>query len=215
VNRLRGASRAPVAVGGILALPLFFVGLIAFALKLDKPSHHLTKEGTIALGDPTKGTVGTIYLLAFAVAAAVVVVGLLAMFLRSRLATIVPATAAIAGSVVLLIPLGTWAAQHTDRYPLGVDNIPPKSPQDLALRGEWEQSAKTTAHQIGLVTIGLAIAAIAICLALEVRRRRGIEGPPVLPPPAVSGVPETSPAVELELADSDLVRGGRPSRWRG
>jgi hypothetical protein len=179
-----------VAVGGILALPLFFMGLIAFALKLDKPTHHLTSKGTVALGDPAKGTLGTIYLLAFAVAAGVVVIGGLAMLFRSRLATVVPAVACIVACVVLIIPLGTWAAEHSARYPLGVDNIPPKSPQDLALRGEWEQSARTTAHQVGLVTIGLAIAAIALTVLLEVRRRRGMQGPAVPPPPEMVGAPE-------------------------
>lgn len=190
MSRFRGASKAPVAVGGILALPLFFMGLIAFALKLDKPTHHLTSKGTVALGDPAKGTLGTIYLLAFDVAAGVVVIGGLAMLFRSRLATVVPAVACIVACVVLIIPLGTWAAEHSARYPLGVDNIPPKSPQDLALRGEWEQSARTTAHQVGLVTIGLAIAAIALTVLLEVRRRRGMQGPAVPPPPEMVGAPE-------------------------
>jgi len=190
VRRLRLASKAPLAVAGILAAPLFFVGLMAFSLKLDKPSHHLTKKGTLALGDPTKGTIGTIYLLAFAVAVGVVLVGLLASLLRSRLASVVPALAAILACVLLLLPLGTWTAEHTRRYPLGVDNIPPRSPQDLFLRGEWEQNARTTAHQIGLVTIGIAIAAIVISVALELRRRRGIEGPAVPPPPEVVGAPE-------------------------
>jgi hypothetical protein len=190
MSRLRGTSKAPFAVAGILAVPLFFVGLMAFSLKVDKPSAHLTKHGTLALGDPTKGTVGTIYLLAFAVSAAVVLVGLLAMLLRSRLATIVPAVVGIVASILLLLPLATWAAEHTKRYPLGVDNIPSKSPADIFLRGEWEQNARTTAHQIGLATIGIAIAAIAISVLLEVRRRRGIEGPPVPPPPEmVTGEP--------------------------
>ena len=187
MNRLRGASKAPLAVAGILAVPLFFTGLMAFSLKLDKPSTHLTTHGTLALGDPTKGTVGTIYLLAFAVSAAVVVAGLLAMLLRSRLATIVPAVAGIVASVLLLLPLGTWTAEHTNRYPLGVDNLPPTSPADNFLRGEWEQNARTTAHQLGLATIGIAIAAIAISVLLEVRRHRGIAGPPVPPPPEVVG----------------------------
>jgi hypothetical protein len=189
VSRFRGASKAPIAVGGILAVPLFFVSLIAFALKLDKPTQQLTHKGTIALGDPAKGTLETIYLAAFAVAAGIVVVGVLAMLLRSRLATVVPAAATIVASVPLLIALGTWAAEHTARYPLGVDNIPPKSPQDLALRGEWEQSARTAAHQVGLVTIGLAIAAIALTVLLEVRRSRGIEGPAVPSPPETVGGP--------------------------
>jgi hypothetical protein len=185
VSRLRGGSKAPLAVAGILALPLFFVGLMAFSLRFDKPSSHLTKHGTLALGDPTKGTVGKVYLLALAVSAALVLLGLLASLLRSRLATLVPAGAGILASVLLLLPLGTWAALHTKRYPLGIDNLPARSPQDLFLRGEWEQNAHTTAHQIGLVTIGIAVAAILLSVALEVRRRRGIEGPPVPPPPEV------------------------------
>jgi hypothetical protein len=183
VSRLRGASKAPLAVAGILALPLFFVGLMAFSLKLDKPSHTVAKSGGVVLGDPTKGTVGTIYLCAFAVSLGVVLVGVIAMLLRSRFASIVPAVAGIAAAVALVVPLGTWATEHTNRYPLGVDNIPQNSPQDLFLRGEWEENAETTAHQIGLVTIGIAIAAIVLTVLLEVRRRRGRETMVVEPPP--------------------------------
>jgi hypothetical protein len=197
MKRLRGASKAPVAVAGILALPLFFVGLMAFSLKVDKPSHHLTKKGTVVLGDPTKGTVGTIYLLAFAVSMAVVLVGVLAMLLRSRLAVIVPAVAAILASALLMLPLSTWAAGHTERYPLGADNIPRSSPSDQFLRGEWEQTAKTTAHQIGLVTIGLALAAIVLTVVLDVRRRRGRDGIVIPPPP-----------LELETGGPPSITGG-------
>jgi hypothetical protein len=181
VRYFRGTSRAPFAVAGILAVPLFFVALMAFTLKVDEPSHEVTTKGTVVLGDPTKGTVGTIYLLALAAAAAVVLVGLLARAVRSHLAVIAPSVVAIVLSVLLQLPLNTWAAGHTRRYPSGTDNIPDPtakkvSPSNLVNRGEWEETAKTTAHQIGLVTIGLALAAIAICVLLEVRRRRGREG---------------------------------------
>jgi len=115
VSRLRGASKAPVAIAGIVAVPLFFAGLMAFSLKFDKPSHHLTKKGIVALGNPTKGTVATIYLLALAVSVGMVLVGLLAMLVRSRLATIVPAVAAIASSVLLMLPLAACARQPTPR----------------------------------------------------------------------------------------------------
>ena len=131
MSRLRGASKAPLAVAGILAVPLFFVGLMAFSLRLDKPSQQVSASGKVALGDPTKGTVGTIYLAAFAVAVGLVVVGLLAMLLRSRLAAAIPAVAGIVAAVVLVIPLGTWAAGHTQRYPLGVDNIRQSDPSDI------------------------------------------------------------------------------------
>jgi hypothetical protein len=188
VRRFRGTSKAPFAVAGVLALPLFFVALMAFTLKVDKPSHHVTKRGAVVLGDPTRGTVATIYLLAFAAAAALLLVGVLARLLRSRLAVIVPAATAVVLTVLLFLPLNTWAAAHTRRYPLGVDNIPDGTPAhpvstNLVNRGFWEQTAKTTAHQIGFVTIGLALAAIVICVLLEVRRRRGRDGMVVEPPP--------------------------------
>lgn len=173
MRRIRLQSKAPVAIAGVLAAPLFFVGLMAFSLKLDTPSHTLTKRGAVVLADPTKSSLGTIYLLALVVALGVVVVGLLASLLRSRLAAVLPSAAAILASILLLLPLGTWAAEHAARYPLGVDNIPSHSPQDLSLRGEWEQSAQTAANQIGLATIALAAAAILLTVFFEIRRRRG------------------------------------------
>lgn len=214
MNLLHGRSKAPLAVAGILALPLFFVALLAFSLKIDKPSKVPVHKGNLGLGDPTKATLGTIYLLALAVAVGLVLVGFLACLLRLRLATVVPAVVGIVAATVLMIPLGTWAAEHTARFPLGVDNIPKNSPEDLSLRGEWEQGAKSTARQVGFVTIGMGIAAIALTAALEIRRRRGKSGYVPPPPPAISGAPEISPALELEVADSDLVHGGRPGRWR-
>ena len=178
MRRFRGASRAPLAVAGILAAPLFFVALMAFSLKLDKPEGSTPK-----LADPTKGTVGTIYLVTFAVVGALLVVGVLAMLVRSRLAVIIPAAVGIVTTIVLLIPLGTWVADHTARYPHGIDNRTTHSPYDLWLPGQWEHDAKTTADQIGLGLIVLGAASILISLALELRRRRGTEGPPVPPPP--------------------------------
>ncbi len=141
MKRFRGGSKAPLAVAGILAAPLFFTALMAFSLKFDKPSEVLGK-----LGDPTKGTVGTIYLVTFAFVGVLVLIGLLSTLLRSRLANIVPAGAGILMTILLLIPLGTWGAEHTKRYPLGIDNLPQSSPQDIWLRGEWEHNAKTTAR---------------------------------------------------------------------
>ena len=184
IGRLRRAPRAPLAVAGILATPLFFVALMAFSLLLDEPSVEVTNSGTEVLADATRGTVATIYLLSFAVSAAVVLVGLAAMLLPGRVAgVVVSALAAIAVTVALLLPLGSWETEHTARYPLGVDLIPKKDVSDLILRGEWEENASRTAHQIGLWTIGIAVAAIAISFALEVRRRRGIIAPAVPPPP--------------------------------
>lgn len=219
MSRFRGATKTPVAVAGIMALPLFFVGLMAFSLKVDKPTKQVSSAGKVVFGDPTKTTIGTIYLLALAVSLAVVGVGILAVLLRSRLAPIVPATAGIVAAVLLIVPLGSWAAGHTNRYPYGTDNIPDgtaakPNPTNLILRGEWEASAKTTAEQIGFVTIGIGLVAIVLTVGLELRRRRGGAGYVPPPPPSITGEPEISPAVELDLADSDLLRGQRPGRWR-
>lgn len=173
MSRLRGGSKAPLAVAGILALPLFFLALLAFSLELDKPSQRVNAKGVVVLGDPTKGTIGSVYAVALAVSLGLVVVGVLAMLLRSRLAVAVPAGAVIVAAILLVVPLGSWAAQHTARYPLGVDNIPQRSPQDIFLRGEWEQNARTAARQIGFTTMGMAALAILLTGALEIRRRRG------------------------------------------
>jgi hypothetical protein len=175
VSRFRGASKAPLAVAGILAAPLFFVALMAFSLKFDKPA-----GASPALADPTKATVLTIYLVTFAVVGALILVGAGSMLLRSRLALIIPAVVGIVMTILLLISLGPWATEHTDRYPLGIDNYPPSNRYDIWLRGEWEHDAKVTAQQIGLVTIGIAVAAILISIALEWRGRRGsVVGAPV------------------------------------
>jgi multisubunit Na+/H+ antiporter MnhC subunit len=200
-------------------VPLFFVGLMAFSLKVDKPTKQVSSTGKVVLGDPTKATIGTIYLLALVVSLAVVLVGVLAILLRSRLAPIVPAVAGIVAAVLLIVPLGTWAAGHTNRYPYGTDNIPDgtaahPSPTNLILKGEWEANAKTTAEQIGAVVIGMGFAAILLTVGLDVRRRRGHGAYVPPPPPAIAGETAISSGLELEAADSDLARGNRPGRWR-
>ena len=67
-----------------------------------------------------------------------------------------PSVGAIGVTIALLLPLDTWEAEHTARYPDGVDLIPRKDPSDLILRGEWEENARRTANQIGLWTIAIA-----------------------------------------------------------
>ena len=57
-------------------------------------------------------------------ALALVLLGVASMLL-GRTGVVVTSLGAIALSVALLVPLGGWANGHTDRYPLGVDLIPP------------------------------------------------------------------------------------------
>jgi hypothetical protein len=182
VGRLRHASKAPLAVAGIIATPLFFVALMAFSLRYDKPSVQTTKKGAEVLGDPTKGTVATIYLLSLGICALVVLAGLVAMLLPRVVSVFLPTLVGIGITLALLSPLGTWENEHTSRYPLGIDLIPKSDPGDLSLRGEWEDNAHHTANQIGFWTIVIAVIAIAFTVALELRRRRR-PAPPVVPPP--------------------------------
>src|SRR6266852_4367059 len=94
------------------------------------------------------------------------------------------------------VALGGWANGHADRYPIGVDLIPPSATgsQDIYLRGEWEANAKRTAEQLGIATMSIAGVAIVVSGLLEFRRRRGLV-PPLPPPPpeiAMGGMPPTS-----------------------
>ncbi len=126
MKRLRTAPRAPLAVAGILATPLFFVSLMAMSLALEKPSiSHVLKHGTLVakLGDPTKAMEGKIWLLALLPTLGLVAVGTAAMLL-GRAGVVLSALAAVAGAVALMVPLGTWVHDHTSRFPDGVDNIP-------------------------------------------------------------------------------------------
>jgi hypothetical protein len=181
----RLVSRTPVAVGGILATPLFFVALMAMSLARERPTvTHLVKKGkTVAvLGNPSRSTEGTIWGLALLLALVVVLVGLAAMFLP-RLGVVAPAVAAIAVAASLLVPLPGWEHRHSGRFPDGVDLIPKGKTGDLLLKGEWEGEARTAADQIGSWTIGISGLAIVLSVASQFRRRRM----PLPPPP-----PDTS-----------------------
>lgn len=195
---LRTAPKAPLAVAGILAMPLFFVGLMAMSLAVEKPSvHHTIKHGKAVtqFGDPTGTTEAKIWLLAIVPPLALALLGV-ASILLGRAGVVLTSLGAIALSVALLVPLGGWANGHAARYPIGVDLIPPSATasQDIYLQGEWEANAKRTAEQLGIATMSIAGAAIAIFLLLEFRRRRGLERPLPPPPPmtAMSGVPPGS-----------------------
>ena len=128
MRRLRHAPKAPLAVAGILATPLFFVALMAFSLVLDKPSVDVTTKGAEVLGDPARATIAAIYLLSIGVSALVVLIGVLALLLPVRAAVFVPAIGAIGVTIALLLPLDTAEAEHTSRYPDGVDLIPRSDP---------------------------------------------------------------------------------------
>jgi hypothetical protein len=189
LRRLSTAPKTPLAVASVLATPLFFSALMAMSLAVEKPSvHHVSKHGkpVTVFGDPAGATEAKIWLLAFLPAVVLVLLGIGATLL-GRAGVILSALGAIVIATVLLIPLDGWTSGHTRRYPIGVDLIPPSAgSQDIYLRGEWEGTARTTAYQLGLATIGIAVIALLVFGLLEFRRRRGLVPPPPPPPPASS-----------------------------
>ncbi len=186
--RARRRTKAPLAVAGILATPLFFTALMAMSLAVEKPAvHHVLRHGALVtkLGDPSGTTEAKIWLLALLFPLAVVLIGTVAIRL-GRPGVFVSSFAAVAAVIALRIPLNTWTSEHTARYPDGVDLIPRSAgSEDIHLRGEWEGTARHTSQQLGLATIVIAALGIAIFVLLEVRRRRGPVPPPAPPPPEV------------------------------
>jgi hypothetical protein len=184
VRRIRLAGKAPLALAGFLALPLFFATLMCVSLAIDKPHRYeWMRAGKLIHVDheTATGLEAKIWLLALVPPLVLVAIGLGASTLRRGIYVV--ALAAI------LIPLATthrldrWTAHHTARYPVGVDLIGPSSSSDALLQGEWEQNAKHTALELAHWTMILAGAGAAIAAFSELRRRRGKRPVPVPPPP--------------------------------
>jgi hypothetical protein len=208
VRRLwRMGTKAPLAVAGLIAVPAFFACLLASSLALDKPRMVRGEEFA-----GTSGTEAKVWLAALIGPAIVMAVGVAALALR-RHGVHLPAVAGIVICLVLPGISNGWIASHSARFPLGVDFVKDSDPSNYLNRGEWEQTAQHTIASITHWTLGLCIGTIAIAALLELRRRRGREAAVVgASPAAVTGQPGASAG--LELADSDLVRSGRPGRWR-
>jgi hypothetical protein len=191
VRRLLPKRRAPLALAGFLAIPLFFAALMAASLAIEKPRvvEWSRPGGRIArIYHDASGTLeAKIWLLAIAVALSLVVVGWFASFLRYGL--YVTCVVAIAEALALTIRLGRWETHHTARFPYGEDLLPDSKPGSLVDRGQWEHNAAAAVHSLVNYTVALALVATAIVVVLAVRRSRGPL--PVAPPspPPTAGVP--------------------------
>lgn len=164
---LRVDTKAPIAVAGLIAVPVYFAALMASSLKLDTPRLVGKHEFPGAAG--TEGKIWAAALLAPAIVLAAGVVGLL---LRRFGVFLVAA----AGIVVCLILPGLsqgWIAGHEKRFPIGVDFVKDSDPSNLSSRGDWEHAAQATIVSITHWTLGLAIGIAAVGVLVEVRRRRG------------------------------------------
>ena len=184
MRRVRLVGKAPLALAGFLALPLFFSSLMCVSLAIDKPQRfEWMRRGKLIRvdhGTPT-GLEAKIWLLALVPPLLLVLIGLGASTWRRGIYVV--ALAAIVIPFATTHRLDRWTAHHTARYPLGVDLIAPSSSSDALLQGEWEQSAKHTALQLAHWTMILAGAGAAFAAFSELRRRRGKRPIPVPPPP--------------------------------
>ena len=214
----RGRSKAPLGLAGLLSITLFFAGLMASSLAIDKPRiFHRLRHGKVVLHyeQSSSATEAKIWLLALVPVGILLAVGLLAMLWR-RGGLYVVSGAAIAISLLLPHDLGTWTARHTRRFPIGVDLIKDSSPSNLASRGEWEHNAHDTVISLQHWTIGIAIAAAAIVAGLALLRRLSPRQAFIAaPPPVVTGEPEVSPVLGAVEGESRLVRRGLAGRLFG
>ncbi len=167
-------SRAPLGLGGFLALPVFFGALMAASLAVEKPRvvEWSRPHGHLAriFHDPTASNEARIWLLAIVPPLLLVLASWIASYLP--LGIYLTCVAAIVDAVALTLRLHRWEVHHTARFPYGEDLLADQTNSSSLLKGEWEHDAAQTVHSFEHYTIGLAIAAALISLFLTYRRRR-------------------------------------------
>jgi len=187
-------SKAPLALAGFLALPLFFAALMAASLAIEKPRviEWSRPHGRIArvYHDATGSVEVKIWLLALVVALLLVAAGWFASFLRYGI--YVTCIAAVTEALALTARLGRWERHHATRFPNGEDLLPDNQPGGLINHGQWEHEAAKTVHSLVNYTVALALVATAIVVFRAVRRSRGPLPVPPPPPPQTGGAPTTS-----------------------
>ncbi len=171
--RLRGRSRAPLAIASFIAIPLFFSSLMASALALEKPRLvQWTSAGKLqtTYHDPTSGTEARIWLWALLPAALLIVVGYVAT--RLPYGFYIACLAAIVDAMAVVHKTAVWERHHAHRFPNGVDLIAANNPASNQFDpGQWERMARETALSLEHWTIGLALISILVTAGLTIKRR--------------------------------------------
>jgi hypothetical protein len=179
--RLREAPKAPFAMGGLMAVPLFFCALTASSLALEKPHTYQWRSGGRLLTTwhpPTSATEARIWLWALVPPLVLVVVAFASRLVPNGIYLV--CALAILESFALTQRLDRWTAHHTARFPVGVDLIPSSNAaSDKYAPGEWEAKAHDTVTSLQHWTIAIAVATLAVVTALKARRRwLGAPAPP-------------------------------------
>lgn len=181
---LRTHGRAPLAIAGFLAFPLFFASLMAASLRVDRPGVTTTTSAagktTVHYHQTAGSTELKIWALALVPVAILLSIGVLCMVWRRLGFHVVCLSAAVLAYLVTL-PLESWVKGHSSRWPTGFDLVPDDDPSNLLLRGEWEHNARETVVSLAHWTIGLAAGIAAIAALLELKRRLGRRHAPTLP----------------------------------
>lgn len=167
-------AKAPLALAGFLALPVFFASLMAVSVAIERPKvYEWRRAGRLIqrFHDPTAANEAKIWAFTLVAPLLLVLVGLAASHLR-RTGLYVVCVAAVVDAFALTIRLGRWERHHTARFPFGEDNYPDSSTSSLIDRGQWEHEAGSTVHSLVGYTVGLALAAALIAAFVEFRRRR-------------------------------------------
>jgi hypothetical protein len=172
-SRLRHGGRAPLAIGGLLSVPVFFCSLMAASLALEKPHKFEWRSGGKLLTTwhtATSSMEARIWLWALLPSLLLLAVAAAAMYVPYGFYVV--CGAAIVDVLAVTHRLDRWVAHHTVRYPNGVDLIPTSNAaSDKIARGEWEGKARDTAVSLQHWTIGIALAAVVVVAALAARRR--------------------------------------------
>ena len=187
MGALRGrvTTRAPLVVGALFAVPVFFMALLVSSLALDTP----TVEGR-KLGPTASGTEAKVWAVALIAPAVMVGIGALGLLL-GRYGVFIPIAGAVVACFLLPYLAGDYIGRHERRFPYGMDFIRDNAAGNASSRGDWEHAAKATVVSMSHWT--LVLAALALVGTLIVLLRRPEPVTPGLAPDPVVGAPEVSP----------------------
>ena len=171
--RAKGRSRAPLALAGLIAIPLFFSSLMAATLALEKP--RVVQWGPAGhvkttWHEPSAGTEARIWLWALVPPLLLILVGWVAV--RLPYGAYISCVAAIVIAEGVVHRIDVWMRHHTARFPNGADLIPASNPASNKFDpGQWERMARQTALSLEHWTISLAVVSMAVMAGLAARRR--------------------------------------------
>jgi hypothetical protein len=177
VKKLRLPAKSqgsgPWAIASFIAIPLFFSSLMASTLAQEKP-HKIEWQGCGGIcttwHPPASDTIARIWLWALVPPLILIVIGWICT--RVRFGWYIACVSGIVLAMAVVHRIDRWTANHTARFPNGVDLIPKSnSASNQYDPGEWEKAARETALSLSHWTIGVSLAAIVVTLGLYIRRR--------------------------------------------